>query len=57
MAAPDEIKAKMRKALESKQSHDKGADDNTHRKEKAPETHGPRGGVHMHRRKAAGGGS
>jgi hypothetical protein len=57
VAAPDEIKAKMRKALESKQSHDKGADDNTHRKEKAPETHGPRGGVHMHRRKAAGGGS
>jgi hypothetical protein len=53
----DDIKAKMREALKSKQSHDKGEDDQGHRKEKAPETHGPQGGVHMHRRKAGGGGS
>ena len=58
MPAPDDIKAKMRKALDSKQSHDKaGDDDKAHRKEKAPETHGPLGGVHMHRRKAGGGGA
>jgi hypothetical protein len=54
----DDIKAKMRQALKSKQANDRGADDSGKRKEeKAPETHGPRGGVHMHRRKAGGGGS
>jgi hypothetical protein len=54
----DDIKAKMREALKSKRAHDRGADDQGHRKEeKAPETHGPLGGVHMHRRKAGGGGS
>jgi hypothetical protein len=54
----DDIKAKMRQALKSKQEHDRGTDDEGHRKEeKPPETHGPRGGVHMHRRKAGGGGS
>jgi Family of unknown function (DUF5302) len=54
----DDIKAKMRHALKSKQANDRGGDDSGKRKEeKAPETHGPRGGVHMHRRKAGGGGS
>ena len=47
----------LRQALEGKRSNDKVEDDGGHRKEKAPETHGPRGGVHMHRRKAGGGGS
>jgi hypothetical protein len=59
--APDDIKAKMREALKSKQPNDKagddGSDDGARRKEKGPETHGPLGGVHMHRRKAGGGGS
>ena len=41
----DDIKAKMREALKSKQSHDKGEDDQGHRKEKAPETHGPHSGT------------
>jgi hypothetical protein len=57
MPGNDDLKAKMRDALKSKQGNDKGVDDNAHRKEKAPETHGPLGGVHMHRRKAGGGGS
>ena len=53
-----DIKAKMRQALDRKQAHDRGTDEDGHRKEeKAPETHGPQGGVHMHRRKAGGGGS
>ena len=54
----DDIKAKMRQALKNKQAHDRGDDDSGHRKEeKPPETHGPQGGIHMHRRKAGGGGS
>ena len=54
----DDIKAKMREALKSKRANDQGADDQAHRKEeKPPETHGPLGTVHMHRRKAGGGGS
>ena len=55
----DDIKAKMREALERKQSHAGGVDQHGHKKEKGhgPDTHGPLGGVHMHRRKAGGGGA
>ena len=54
----DDIKAKMRAALDRKKPHD-DVDGRGHDKEKerGPETHGPLGGVHMHRRKAGGGGS
>lgn len=57
--ANEDIKAKMREALERKQANDRGVDDEGHKKEKGhgPETHGPLGGVQMHRRKAGGGGS
>ena len=36
-----------------------GVDEHGHKKEKGhgPDTHGPLGGVHMHRRKAGGGGA
>jgi hypothetical protein len=57
MPGNDDLKAKMREALKNKQAHDRGVDENGHQKEKAPETHGPQGGIHMHRRKAGGGGS
>jgi hypothetical protein len=59
MAANDDIKAKMKEALERKQANDRGVDDKGHKKEKGhgPDTHGPLGGVHLHRRKAGGGGS
>ncbi|HPJ17971.1 MAG TPA: DUF5302 domain-containing protein [Actinomycetota bacterium] len=57
MADNDDIKAKMKEALERKQSHDPGVEHSEHTKERGPETHGPVGGVHMHRRKAGGGGS
>jgi hypothetical protein len=53
----DDIKAKMRAALEGKQANDRGTGSGRRKGEKAPETHGPLGGVHMHRRKAGGGGS
>jgi hypothetical protein len=54
----EDIKAKMRAALERKQGNDRGVSGKSHGgKEKAPETHGPLGGVHMHRRKAGGGGA
>ena len=54
----DDIKAKMREALDRKKPHD-DVEGRGHGKEKGhgPETHGPLGGVHMHRRKAGGGGS
>ena len=55
--ANEDLKAKMREALERKKAHDNGVDHAEHQKEKAPETHGPQGGVHMHRRKAGGGGA
>lgn len=57
MADNEDIKAKMREALDRKQSHDPGVESEEHRKEHGPETHGPMGGVHMHRRKAGGGGA
>ena len=54
----EDIKARMREALDRKKPHDDVAD-HGHRKEqgKAPESHGPRGGMHVHRRKAGGGGA
>ncbi len=53
----DDVKAKMREALDRKKPHD-GVEEHGHKeKEHGPETHGPLGGVHMHRRKAGGGGS
>ena len=55
----DEVKAKMREALERKKANVTGVDEHGHKKEKGhgPDTHGPLGGVHMHRRKAGGGGA
>jgi Family of unknown function (DUF5302) len=53
----DDLKAKMREALERKNSNDRGVNQKGHGKEKAPGTHGPLGGVQMHRRKAGGGGA
>ena len=59
MAENDDIKAKMREALERKKANISGVDEHGHKKEKGhgPDTHGPLGGVHMHRRKAGGGGA
>jgi hypothetical protein len=53
----DDIKAKMREALDRKQANDPGVQDRSHRKQRAPKSHGPMGGVHLHRRKAGGGGA
>jgi len=53
----EDLKAKMREALERKQGNGRGVGHKGHAKEKAPETHGPLGGVHLHRRKAGGGGA
>ncbi|MCU0301648.1 MAG: DUF5302 domain-containing protein [Candidatus Nanopelagicales bacterium] len=50
----EDLKAKMREALDRKQAHDAVANDE-HRKEAAPRTHGPEGEIHLHRRKAGGG--
>jgi hypothetical protein len=57
MPSNDDLKAKMLEALKNKQGKDKGVDQSARGKEKAPGTHGPLGGVQMHRRKAGGGGS
>ena len=57
MAEIDDIKAKMREALERKKANDRGVEDTSHRKQRAPKSHGPMGGVHVHRRKAGGGGA
>jgi hypothetical protein len=55
----DDLKARMREALERKKANDHGVTQDGHKKAKGtgPDTHGPLGGVHMHRRKAGGGGS
>ena len=53
----EDLKARMREALERKQSNDRGVEAKGHGKQKAPDTHGPQGGVHTHRRKAGGGGA
>jgi hypothetical protein len=53
----EDLKAKMREALERKQAHDRGVPKDGPVKEKA---HGPEvvgGAPKMHRRKAGGGGS
>lgn len=57
--AGEDVKARMREALERKKAHVSGVDEHGHKKEKGhgPDTHGPLGGVHMHRRKAGGGGA
>jgi hypothetical protein len=54
----DDLKAKMREALERKQGNDRGVSKDNPVKEKArgSEVHGG-AGVKMHRRKAGGGGS
>jgi len=56
-AGNDDVKARMREALERKQSNDRGVAHKGHGKEKAHETRGPMSGVRMHRRKAGGGGA
>ena len=53
----DDLKAKMREALAKKKANDPGVAAAGHKRGKAPETHGPLGGVQRHRRKAGGGGS
>ena len=55
-AENDDLKAKMREALEKKQSNDRGVEHKSHERGKA-ESHGPAGGPKMHRRKAGGGGA
>jgi hypothetical protein len=58
MTDNDDIKAKMREALDRKRPHDDvSGKGNKKEKGHGPDTHGPLGGVHMHRRKAGGGGS
>jgi hypothetical protein len=59
MTGNDDLKARMKEALERKQAGDAGVEQKGHKREKGhgPDTHGPLGGVHMHRRKAGGGGS
>jgi hypothetical protein len=53
----EDLKEKMREALDRKQRHDSGVSHKGHAKEKGHDTHGPLGGVQMHRRKAGGGGA
>lgn len=57
--AGDDVKARMREALERKKAHVSGVDEHGHKKEKGHghDTHGPLGGVHVHRRKSGGGGA
>lgn len=53
----DDIKAKMREALERKRANDKGVPKDGPLKEKAHGSEVLGGGPKMHRRKAGGGGS
>jgi hypothetical protein len=53
----DDIKARMREALERKQSHDKGVPHPAGTKQKAHGSEVPDGGPKVHRRKAGGGGT
>jgi hypothetical protein len=59
MTGNDDLKARMKEALERKQANDPGVAKKGHQRDKGhgPDTHGPLGGVQMHRRKAGGGGS
>ena len=47
----DDIKAKMREALDKKQANDRGVDHSDHDRGRAEE-HGPAGGKRVHRRKS-----
>jgi hypothetical protein len=47
----DDLKAKMREALDRKQANDKGVDHADHDRGHA-EAHGPAGGKRVHRRKS-----
>ncbi len=53
----DDLKAKMREALERKQANDRGVPKDRPAKEKAHGSEVVGGGPKMHRRKAGGGGS
>ena len=53
----DDLKAKMREALERKQTHDRGVPQGQPLKEKAHGSEVLGGAPKMHRRKAGGGGS
>jgi hypothetical protein len=53
----DDLKAKMREALERKQANDRGVPQGQPVKEKAHGSEVTGGGPKMHRRKAGGGGS
>ena len=53
----EDIKAKMREALERKQANDRGVPEGKPVKEKAHGSEVASGGPKMHRRKAGGGGS
>jgi len=52
MADNEEIKAKMREALERKQPHDSAEHHEEHRKKKGPQTRGPVSSDKQFRRKA-----
>jgi hypothetical protein len=47
----DDLKAKMREALDRKKANDQGVQQSTHDRGHA-ETHGPAGAKRMHRRKS-----
>jgi len=55
--ANDDLKAKMREALERKQANDHGVPEGKPVKEKAHGSEVAGGGPKMHRRKAGGGGA
>ena len=55
--ANDDLKAKMREALDRKHAHDRGVPEGQPVKEKAHGSEVTGGGPRMHRRKAGGGGS
>ena len=55
--ANDDLKAKMREALDRKQGHDRGVPKDQPVKEKAHGSEVTGGAPKMHRRKAGGGGS
>ncbi len=52
----EDLKAKMREALERKQHGVEGVGDSGHHKQKGPAERGRKGGGGMFRRKAGGGG-
>lgn len=51
-AANEDLKAKMREALERKQSNDRGVSQRSHPEKGHAEAHGPAGGKREHRRKS-----